>query len=412
MPLFSRPAVFMRGGTSRAVMFHARDLPDRGEWDPIFLAAMGSPDPNGRQLNGMGGGISSLSKVCILAPSDRADVDIDYTFAQVQIRDPRVDYRSNCGNMSSAVGPFAVDEGIVRPNGDTAVVRIFNTNTRKIIRSTFPLEDGRAATDGDLTIPGVAGTGAPVRLDFLAPGGATTGRLLPTGNCTDRLDAPGVGAIEVSMIDAANACVFVRARDLGLTGRELPEDLERDPALLDRLQSIRRQASIAMGIARDDADARTVAAVPIIGFVAPPMDAPTLSGEPIAAAQVDLTARFLSNGQPHRALPLTASLCTAVAANIAGTLVAEALAPGAGADRDALWHPDRGRRGRTGQCRPVGGAQRCILPHGEAAVRRPHLRTALRLVPLHGDFNRLGPHACLQPAARGGLIATNASPSA
>jgi len=330
MSLLSLPAVFMRGGTSRAVMFHARDLPDRAEWDPLFLAAMGSPDPNGRQLNGMGGGISSLSKVCILAPSDRADADIDYTFAQVQIRDPRVDYRSNCGNMSSAVGPFAVDEGIVRPNGDTAAVRIFNTNTQKIIRSTFPLEDGRAATDGDLAIPGVAGTGAPVRLDFLAPGGATTGRLLPTGKPIDRLDVRGVGPIEVSMIDAANACVFVRARDLGLTGRELPEELERDPALLERLQSIRRQASIAMGIARDDAEARTVAAVPIIGFVARPMDAPTLSGDPIAAEQVDLTARFLSNGQPHRALPLTASLCTAVAANIAGTLVAEALAPGAG----------------------------------------------------------------------------------
>jgi 2-methylaconitate cis-trans-isomerase PrpF len=331
MPLLSLPAVFMRGGTSRAVMFHARDLPDRAEWDPIFLAAMGSPDPNGRQLNGMGGGISSLSKVCILAPSDRADADIDYTFAQVQIRDPRVDYRSNCGNMSSAVGPFAVDEGIVRPNGDTAMVRIFNTNTGKIIRSTFPLEDGRAATDGDLAIPGVAGTGAPVRLDFLAPGGATTGKLLPTGQAIDRLDVAGVGPIEVSMVDAANACVFVRARDLGLTGRELPDELERDPELLEKLQAIRRQASIAMGIARDDAEARTVAAVPIIGFVAPPMDAPTLAGEPIAAAQVDLTARFLSNGQPHRALPLTASLCTAVAACIPGTLVAEALAHGAGA---------------------------------------------------------------------------------
>jgi hypothetical protein len=331
MPLLSYPAVFMRGGTSRAVMFHARDLPDRPEWDPIFLAAMGSPDPNGRQLNGMGGGISSLSKVCVLAPSDRADADIDYTFAQVQIREPRVDYRSNCGNMSSAVGPFAVDEGIVRPNGDTAVVRIFNTNTRKIIRSTFPLEDGRSATDGDLSIPGVAGTGAPVRLDFLAPGGATTGKLLPTGKPTDRLEVPGIGPIDVSMIDAANACVFVRARDLGLKGSELPEELDRDPALLDRLQSIRRLASIAMGIARDDSEARAVAAVPIIGFVAPPMDAPTLSGDPIAAGQVDLTARFLSNGQPHRALPLTASLCTAVAANIAGTLVAEALAPGAGA---------------------------------------------------------------------------------
>jgi 2-methylaconitate isomerase len=332
MPLLSLPAVFMRGGTSRAIMFHARDLPDRTEWDPIFLAAMGSPDPNGRQLDGMGGGISSLSKVCILAPSDRADADIDYTFAQVQIREPRVDYRSNCGNMSSAVGPFAVDEGIVHPNGDTAVVRIFNTNTRKIIRSTFPLDEGGcAATDGDLAIPGVAGTGAPVRLDFLAPGGATTGKLLPTGKPTDRLDIPGSGPIEVSMVDAANACVFVRASDLGLTGRELPDELERDLALLEKLQAIRRQASLAMGIAKDDAEARTVAAVPIIGFVAPPMDAPTLSGDPIIASQVDLTVRFLSNGQPHRALPLTASLCTAVAASIAGTLVSQALAPGAGA---------------------------------------------------------------------------------
>jgi len=331
MPLLALPAVFMRGGTSRAIMFHARDLPDRTEWDPIFLAAMGSPDPNGRQLNGMGGGISSLSKVCVLAPSSRDDADIDYTFAQVQIREAAVDYRGNCGNMSSAVGPFAVDEGIMRPNGDTTVVRIFNTNTKKIIRSTFPLQDGRAATDGTMAIPGVAGFGAPVKLDFLAPGGATTGRLLPTGHVVDRLDVPDVGAIEVSMIDAANACVFVRAADIGLTGRELPEELDGNRALLDRMQRIRRAAAVAMGIARDDAEARTINGVPIIGFVAPPMESPTLSGDPIAAGDVDLTARFLSNGQPHRALPLTASLCTAVAARITGSLVNQALGPAAAA---------------------------------------------------------------------------------
>ena len=325
MPLLALPAVFMRGGTSRAIMFHARDLPDRSEWDPIFLGAMGSPDPNGRQLNGMGGGISSLSKVCVLAPSDRSDADVDYTFAQIQIREAAVDYRGNCGNMSSAVGPFAVDEGIVRPNGDTAVVRIFNTNTKKIIRSTFPLVDGRAATDGDLGIPGVSGSGAPVKLDFLSPGGATTGRLLPTGQVVDRLVVPGHGAIEASLVDAANACVFVRARDLGLTGRELPEELDSNRAVLERLQTIRRAASIAMGIARDEAEATSIHGVPIIGMVADPMDAPTLSGQPIRAADVDLTARFLSNGQPHRALPLTASLCTAVAARITGTLVNQAL---------------------------------------------------------------------------------------
>ena len=366
MPLQAFPAVFMRGGTSRAIMFHAKNLPPRDEWDPIFLAAMGSPDPNGRQLNGMGGGISSLSKVCVLAPSERDDADIDYTFAQVQIRESAVDYRGNCGNMSSAVGPFSVDEGLLRPNGDQAVVRIFNTNTRKIIRSTFPLVDGRAATDGNMAIPGVAGTGAPVRLDFLAPGGATTGKLLPTGNPVDALMVPGIGLIAASLIDAANACVFVLARDLGLSGRELPEALDQDTALLDKLQRIRRTASVAMGIARDDDEARTIASVPVIGFVAPPMDAPTLSGEPIEADQVDVTARFLSNGQPHRALPLTATLCTGVAARISGSLVNQVLGPDAGAsvrigmpsgiltvdaevsrDRDGIWTAHSGAFYRT-----------------------------------------------------------------
>jgi 2-methylaconitate cis-trans-isomerase PrpF len=314
----------------------------------------------------MGGGISSLSKVCILAPSEHEDADIDYTFAQVQIREAVVDYRSNCGNMSSAVGPFAVDEGLLRPNGDKAVVRIFNTNTRKIIRSTFPLVDGRAATDGAMAIPGVAGVGAPVRLDFLSPGGATTGKLLPTGNPVDALMVPGIGIIPVSMIDAANACVFVRAKDLGLTGRELPEALDQDAALLTKLQQIRRTASVAMGIAKDEDDARTIASVPVIGFVAPPMDAPTLSGEPIVADQVDLTARFLSNGQPHRALPLTASLCTGVAARISGSLVHQVLGPNAGEsvrigmpsgiltvdaevsqDRDGVWTAHSGAFYRT-----------------------------------------------------------------
>jgi 2-methylaconitate cis-trans-isomerase PrpF len=325
MPLLALPAVFMRGGTSRAVMFHRKDLPDRTMWDPIFLAAMGSPDPNGRQLNGMGGGISSLSKICILAPSDRADADIDYTFAQIQIREPAVDYRGNCGNMSSAVGPFAVDEGLVRPNGDTAVLRIFNTNTRKIIRSTFSLVDGRAATDGDLAIPGVAGTGAPIRLDFLSPGGSVTGRLLPTGNVTDWLEVPGLGSIEVSLVDAAKPCVLVRARDIGLSGTELPEALDVNAAVLERVEAIRRAGAIAMGVVQTEQEARDSRGLPAVGFVAPPTDAPTLSGQPIHAADVDLTARFISNGQPHRALPVTSSLCTAVAARITGTVVWQAL---------------------------------------------------------------------------------------
>jgi 2-methylaconitate isomerase len=320
MPLLALKAVFMRGGTSRAVMFHADDLPERGKWDPIFLAAMGSPDPNGRQLNGMGGGISSLSKICVLAPSARPDADVDYTFAQVQIKQAAVGYQGNCGNMSSAVGPFAVDEGIVRPNGSTAVVRIFNTNTGKIIRSTFPLQDGRAAVDGDQAIPGVAGTGAPIRLDFLSPGGAITGRLLPTGNVVDRLTVEGVGPIDVSIIDAAACCVFVRAADLGLSGTELPDALDANGPVLERLQAIRRTAAVAIGLAADDRAAAANIGIPGIGFVAPPADAPTLSGDGLRADEMDLTVRFLSNGQPHRALPVTSSLCTSVAMRIPGTL--------------------------------------------------------------------------------------------
>ena len=175
-------AVFMRGGTSKALMLHRADLPaDQADWAPIFLAAIGSPDPNGRQLDGMGGGVSSLSKVCVIGPPSREDADVDYTFAQISVGAAVVDYASNCGNMSSAVGPFALDEGLVpMPNGREAVVRIHNTNTRKIIVSRFAVDDGAAAVDGDLTLDGVSGSGAPIRLDFQDPGGARTGKLLAT----------------------------------------------------------------------------------------------------------------------------------------------------------------------------------------------------------------------------------------
>jgi hypothetical protein len=324
------PAVFMRGGTSKAIMFHARDLPaDRAAWDQLFTAAMGSPDPYGRQLDGMGGGVSSLSKVCVLAPSVRDDADIDYTFAQVQIRENRVDYKSNCGNMSSAVGPFAIDEGLVRAEGDSATVRIFNTNTQKIIRSTFPLAEDCTRYDGDLAIPGVAGTGSPVRLDFVEPGGAATGKLLPSGKTVDRLELPGFGPIAASLVDAANPAVFVRAADIGLTGTELPDQLEANQRILGLLDDIRVQGSVRMGIAPDIQAARSIA-IPFMAFVSPATDAITLTGETIRADDIDLSVRVISSGQPHRALPLTISLCTAVAARITGTVVAEALSKRAG----------------------------------------------------------------------------------
>ena len=322
------PAVFMRGGTSNAVVFNAKDLPrDRSQWDAIFLAAIGSPDPYGRQLDGMGGGVSSLSKVCVVGPPTRPDADIDYTFAQVQVKEARVDYGANCGNMSSAMGPFAVDEGLVKVSGPDALVRVHNTNTKKIIWSKFPLDDGQAAVDGDLAIPGVAGTGAPVKLEFREPGGATTGKLLPTGNVADTLDVPGYGKFRVSMVDAANACVFARAADLGIKGTELPDEIDANPELLKKLAAIRVAASVAMGVTKNAGDAATRASVPFVGFVSQPQDSKTLTGETIKGAQVDLTGRMMSNGQPHRALPLTCTLCMAVAARLPGSVVFEAARP-------------------------------------------------------------------------------------
>jgi 2-methylaconitate cis-trans-isomerase PrpF len=314
-------AVFMRGGTSKAVVFRAEDLPhDRAQWAPIFLGVIGSPDVNGRQLDGMGGGISSLSKVCVVGAPTRPDADVDYTFAQVAVMSAAVDYSGNCGNMSSAVGPFAVDEGLVKAAGDEAVVRIHNTNTRKIIVARFGMDGGRAAVDGDFVLPGVAGTGAPVRLEFLEPGGAGTGRLLPTGNIVEHLEVAGVGAIEASMVDAANPCVFVAAEALGMTGIEMPDELDADRELLDRLEAIRIAASMRMGIAHTVAEAASKPSIPKIAMVTGPCEARTLAGDRIAADAADLTVRMISIGQPHRAVPLTGAMCLAVASRLPGSI--------------------------------------------------------------------------------------------
>src|SRR5919109_4903339 len=193
-------AVYMRGGTSRCLVFHERDLPAPGpERDAILSAALGSPDPYGRQLNGLGGGISSLSKACIIGPSSHPGADVDYTFAQVDVRSPVVDYAGNCGNCSSAVGPFAIDERLVPAVEGETLVRIHNTNTRKLIVAHVPVTDGEAAVAGAFELPGVPGRGARIALDFVEPGGALTGRLLPTGRPRDV-----VAGLEVSCVDATN----------------------------------------------------------------------------------------------------------------------------------------------------------------------------------------------------------------
>ena len=324
------PAVFMRGGTSKALIFRRENLPsDRSQWDALFLAAIGSPDPARRQLNGMGGGVSSLSKVCVVGPSDHPDADVDYTFAQIPLDTTHVDYRANCGNMSSAIGPFAVDEGIVSadPGPDGSVtVRIFNTNTGKIIHSTFPVRHGVALTSGDLEIAGVPGTGAPIRLDFIEPGGAGTGALLPTGRRLDYIDVEGA-EVELSMVDAANPCVFVAPEGLGLNGTELPDEIEARRDLLERLEAIRQAASIRMGLCETPEDAALLQAIPKIAVVCAPKPYRSLDGSTIDERSIDLVVRMMSMGQAHRAIPLTGALCVSVAASIDGTLVHSAATP-------------------------------------------------------------------------------------
>jgi len=313
-------AVFMRGGTSKALIFHAGDLPgDRSGWDSIFLSAMGTPDPFGRQLNGMGGGLSSLSKVAVIGPSTHPDADLDYTFAQVSIKEARVEYRGNCGNISSAVGPFAIDENLLSVPDGAATVRIHNTNTKRIIHATFAVENGRAAVAGNTSIPGVAGTGAPIRLDFLEPGGAMTGKLLPTGQVTDIFDIDGVGPVEISIVDAGNACVFISAASLGLNATESPDTLEGTPGLLKTLRRIGEHALVRLGFA-ENLEAASNQSVPLIGIVGPAADSVTLAGEAVPADAANLCLRMISSGQPHRASPLTGALCTAVAAAMSGTI--------------------------------------------------------------------------------------------
>jgi 2-methylaconitate cis-trans-isomerase PrpF len=318
-------AVFMRGGTSKAVMFRRDDLPaNPKDWDSIFLEVMGSPDPNGRQLDGMGGGISSLSKICIIGRPSRPDADVDYTFAQIGVRDTFVDYGANCGNMSSAVGPFALDEGLVAapPSGEAAI-RIHNTNTSKIIVARFPVEHGSLADTGDIEIDGVAGKAAPIRLEFLEPGGARTGKLLPTGNAVDDLDVGGLGTVRASCVDAANPCVFVNASAVGKSGDELPDVLDSDAVFLQRMEDIRCAASVKMGIAPDIDQARRMTGIPKVAMVSGPRAGRTLSGRELATSDADIWVRMISVGQPHRATPITGAICLAVASRIPGSIPAE-----------------------------------------------------------------------------------------
>jgi 2-methylaconitate cis-trans-isomerase PrpF len=329
--------MFMRGGTSKGVFFHARDLPDDpAARDRIFLAVLGSPDPYKRQLDGMGGGISSLSKAVIIGPPSRDDADVDYTFAQVAVGEGHIDYGGTCGNLASAVGPFAYDEGLVAGGDGEIAVRIHATNTGKIIVARFQVKSGEAVTEGDLEIAGIAGGGAPVRLEFLDPGGSRTGALLPTGSASDELDLGPYGKVEASLVDAANPCVFVLARDIGLAGNELPAALDANAQASAMLEAIRAAAGVRMGFGAnaDQVSARSQAS-PKVAIVAAPSDARLLDGATTPAADMDIQVRMISMGNAHKAVPLTGALCLAVAARIPGSVVNAIVAREAAA-RDVL----------------------------------------------------------------------------
>jgi len=329
MVQLSCPAFFMRGGTSKGLFFRAADLPaSRAERDRFLLGAIGSPDPNGRQLNGMGGGVSSLSKAMIVAPSARAGVDVDYEFGQVAVGEALVDYGGNCGNLSSAVGVFAVESGLVTVPDGEVTLRMFNLNGGKRVDCTLQVAGGHVRVAGDLAIAGVAGTGAPIRLDFLDPGGSATGRLLPTGAATETLELPDGTAIAASIVDAANPCVFVRAADMGLAGTELPSEIRGKHAVMARLEAIRSVAAVRAGIVDDPREAtRASPAIPKVAMIAPAAESQTLSGTPLRAADCDIQVRMISMGAPHMAVPLTGALCIGVAAQIPGSLVQECARP-------------------------------------------------------------------------------------
>lgn len=311
------PGAYYRGGTSRAVFFNRDDLPaDRSKWDPILRGVIGSPDEYGRQLDGLGGGISSLSKVCIVGESTHPEAEVDYTFVSLGIKNGDVDYSSNCGNMVSAVGPYAVDSKLVNVvDSDSALVRIHNTNTGKLIHATFPVIDGEASANGDLSIDGVSGTGSRICLDFIDPAGSVTGKLLPTGNVTDEFEG-----VTVTCIDAANPCVFVKASSLGVQSNLTPDEITAHPNLLSQLDLIRRQAAVEMGIAKNTDS--VPGSIPKICMVSSPKSDDSRSVEQKQTpSNVDLVVRALSVGQAHKAIPITVALALAAARRVAGSTV-------------------------------------------------------------------------------------------
>ena len=327
------PATYMRGGTSKGVFFSLNDLPEAAQVpgaarDALLLRVIGSPDPYDKQIDGMGGATSSTSKTVILAKSTRAEHDVDYLFGQVSIDKPFVDWSGNCGNLSAAVGSFAISAGLVDParvpHNGVAVVRVWQANIGKTIIAHVPITDGAVQETGDFELDGVTFPAAEVQLEFMDPAAEEEGgggSMFPTGNLVDDLEVPGVGTFKATLINAGIPTIFLNAAELGYTGTELQSAINGDKAALVRFEAIRAQGAVAMGLIKSAADAATRQHTPKIAFVAPPANYTASSGKPVQAADIDLLVRALSMGQLHHAMMGTAAVAIGTAAAIPGTLV-------------------------------------------------------------------------------------------
>ena len=314
----------MRGGTSRAVFFAENDVAQYSseDKDKIILAALGSPDPYGRQIDGLGGGISSLSKVGIIGKSPNADIDLTFTFGQVDVRTPIIDWKGTCGNMMAAVGPYGIEENLIEARDPLTKIRILATNTSQIIDAHVPVKDGQFQVEGDYAIAGVPGTGSPIQLDFINPSGNTTGLILPTGRPKDTIQISTNKTVPVSIVDITIPVVFVRAEDVGADITKSPLDLDADTTLQSLLETIRVHASQKMQLSYGTANSLISSkAVPKVVMIGSSIPYQTSDHRHIATHETDLCIRAISMGLTHRTIPATVSMCLAAAANMHGTIV-------------------------------------------------------------------------------------------
>ncbi|MBT2728322.1 3-methylitaconate isomerase [Bacillus sp. ISL-75] len=313
------PVVLMRGGTSKGVFLNFEHLPsNRSHWEDFLLDIMGSPDH--RQIDGLGGANSLTSKAAIIKKSDSQEFDVEYTFAQISINNQMVDFKGNCGNISSAVGPYAIEQGLVPVKEPVTMVRIFNTNTQKLIIAEVEIENGQVKKEGSCSIPGVPGTGSPIYLTFNRAEGAVTGKLFPTGNPIDMIKTSD-RLFPVSIIDVANPLVFVRAQDIGLTGSELPADYTQEK--LNELEEIRSIAAEMCGFADRKSATLLSPAVPKMAIISPPMDYIDMTRTERKAEEMDLMIRMMSMQKPHQALAITGAICATAGAFLHETTLSD-----------------------------------------------------------------------------------------